>query len=110
VVGLDPRDAIGAIVRDVRVGVPTGVVAARFHAGVAAATVQACAAVASASGLGTVVLTGGVFQNRTLLEAVTAGLGREGLRVLLPERLPANDGGISYGQAAIAAWRMAANG
>jgi hydrogenase maturation protein HypF len=105
-VELDPREAIGAIVRNVRVGVPAGVVAARFHAGIAAASVRACAAVASAAGLGAVVLSGGVFQNRTLVELVAAGLRREGLRVLLPERLPANDGGISYGQAAVAARRV----
>jgi hydrogenase maturation protein HypF len=48
-----------------------------------------------------------VFQNRRLLEAVMAGLDAAGLRVITPERLPAGDGGISYGQAAIAARRMA---
>jgi hydrogenase maturation protein HypF len=104
---LDPREAIAAIVRDVRVGVPVGVVAARFHSGVAAATVEACAAVASATGVDAVVLSGGVFQNRTLLEGVASGLEGKGLRVRLPERLPANDGGICYGQAAVAARRMA---
>ena len=46
-----------------------------------------------------VVLSGGVFQNRRLLEAVAAGLDAPGLGVLVPERLPPGDGGISYGQA-----------
>ena len=55
------------------------------------------------------MLSGGVFQNRRLLEAVAAGLTAAGLRVLTPERLPAGDGGISYGQAAVAARRMAAS-
>jgi hydrogenase maturation protein HypF len=50
-----------------------------------------------------VVLSGGVFQNRLLLERCTADLAARGLRVLHPERLPCNDGGISYGQAAVAA-------
>ncbi len=109
-VAIDPRDAIEAVVRDVAAGVSVGVVAARFHAGIAAATVRACAAVAEAACVETVVLSGGVFQNRTLLEAAAAGLSGEGLRVLLPELLPANDGGISYGQAAVAARRMAAGG
>ena len=55
-----------------------------------------------------VVLSGGVFQNRRLIEAVAAGLHGAGLRVLIPQRLPINDGGISYGQAAVAARRVSA--
>ena len=54
-----------------------------------------------------VVLSGGVFQNRLLLELTVADLRQRGLRVLLPERLPPNDGGIAYGQAAVAAARAA---
>jgi hydrogenase maturation protein HypF len=50
-----------------------------------------------------VVLSGGSFQNRRLVERAGAVLARAGLRVLTPERLPAGDGGISYGQAAVAA-------
>jgi hydrogenase maturation protein HypF len=64
--------------------------------------------IASARGLDTAVLSGGVFQNRLLLQMVTAQLERDGLRVLTPRLLPANDGGISFGQAAVAAARMAA--
>ena len=52
------------------------------------------------SGVAVVGLTGGVFQNRRLLELAAAGLGQRGFRVLLPERIPANDGGLSYGQVA----------
>ena len=76
---------------------------ARFHLGVAAATVDAVTAIASARGLETAVLSGGVFQNRLLLERAAAGLTDAGLCVLVPQRLPPNDGGISFGQAAIAA-------
>jgi hydrogenase maturation protein HypF len=50
-----------------------------------------------------VVLSGGVFQNRRLLQDTAGRLRARGLRVLVPERLPPNDGAISYGQAAIAA-------
>lgn len=47
-----------------------------------------------------------MFANRRLLERTRALLERRGLRVLVPERLPPGDGGISYGQAAIAGARM----
>lgn len=76
------------------------------HAAVADATARACAAIADRRGVDTVVLSGGVFQNRRLLEGVALALHLSGLRVLAPERLPANDGGISFGQAAIAARRV----
>ncbi len=49
-----------------------------------------------------------MFQNRRLLETAVSGLHAAGLRVIVPERLPIGDGGISYGQAAIAATRLAA--
>jgi hydrogenase maturation protein HypF len=82
-------------------------VAARFHNGLARATVAACTHAAETTATDTVVLSGGVFANRRLLDQVTTGLQDNGLRVLVPRRLPVNDGGISYGQAAIAAAQMA---
>jgi hydrogenase maturation protein HypF len=100
---IDPRETVRAIVEDVNAGVSTGVVAARFHNAVAFATVRACAAAAAGAGTDRVVLSGGVFQNRRLIESVAGGLHAVGLRVLVPERLPLNDGGISFGQAAVAA-------
>jgi hydrogenase maturation protein HypF len=54
------------------------------------------------------VLSGGVFQNRRLLERTAQTIERGGLRVLTPRLLPPNDGGISYGQAAVAAARSRA--
>jgi hydrogenase maturation protein HypF len=102
---LDGRALIRAVADDLAAGVPPGVVAARFHAGVAEATAEACAELAGLHGLETVVLSGGVFQNRTLLERSSALLAARGLRALVPERLPPNDGGIAYGQAAVAAAR-----
>jgi hydrogenase maturation protein HypF len=102
---LDPRDAIVAIAGDVASGVPVATVAARFHEGVALATAAACAEAAERRGLEIAVLSGGVFQNRLLLERTAALLEARGLRALVPERLPPNDGGIAYGQAAVAAAR-----
>ena len=100
---LDPRAVIRAVYADLQAGLDRGVIAARFHDAVARATVSAVAGLADERGLATAVLSGGVFQNRLLLESVSVGLERAGLRVLIPERLPPNDGGISYGQAAVAA-------
>ena len=100
---IDPRETVRAVLRDAGSGRDIGRIAARFHAAVSAATVRACAAAAQAQETDLVVLGGGVFQNRRLLEAVDAGLAAYGLRVLIPEKLPIGDGGISYGQAAVAA-------
>ena len=102
---LDGRAMIEAVKEDLGAG--TALVAARFHAGVARGTAEAVAAVARERGVEVAVLSGGVFQNRLLLELTVADLTRRGLRVLLPERLPPNDGGIAYGQAAVAAARLA---
>ena len=54
-------------------------------------------------GLSLVVLSGGVFQNRLLVTRTAEALEGRGLRVLVPELLPPNDGGIAYGQANVAA-------
>jgi hydrogenase maturation protein HypF len=96
---LDARPTIAAVVDDLRRGVTVPAVAARFHNALADATADALAQ----CGVETVVLSGGVFANRRLLARTRAGLERTGLRVLVPERLPPGDSGISYGQAAVAA-------
>jgi hydrogenase maturation protein HypF len=100
---LDPRETLRAIVADLDAGISVGVVSARFHNALAVATSSACLAAAEANRIGDAVLSGGVFQNRLLLERTTAHLRDAGMRVAIPERLPPNDGGISYGQAAVAA-------
>ena len=105
---LDPRETIRALVADVRAGTAVGAIASRFHAAITRGTVEACVQAAAAHGTDLVVLSGGVFQNRRLLESVSAGLAGRGVRVLTPALLPVNDGGIAYGQAAVAARRCAA--
>jgi hydrogenase maturation protein HypF len=102
---LDARELVRAVRRDAVAGVGAPAISARFHRALARATAAACAAAASEAGLDLVVLSGGVFQNRLLLTLTAARLEALGLRVLIPQRLPVNDGGISYGQAAIAAAR-----
>ena len=103
---LDARETVRALTADADRGVGTPVLAARFHNGLAQATASACSEAAANRGIDTVVLSGGVFQNRLLLERTASALADRGLRVLVPERLPPNDGGIAYGQAAVAASRM----
>jgi hydrogenase maturation protein HypF len=106
VLELDPRAAVSAVLRERAQGVPVRAVATRFHIGLAHATAAACERISRERELRTVVLSGGVFQNRVLLELTVAELRCAGLSVLVPERLPAGDGGISYGQAAVAAARL----
>jgi hydrogenase maturation protein HypF len=65
----------------------------------------AAADAAAANGLDTVALSGGVFQNARLTAVVAGELERRGLRVLVHRLIPPNDGGVSIGQAAIAARR-----
>jgi hydrogenase maturation protein HypF len=102
---LDARETILAVDRDVSRGLGAGVIATRFHHALADATADDCARLAADRGLDLVVLSGDAFQNRRLLERTAEGLARAGLRVLVPGRLPPNDGGISFGQAAVAAAR-----
>ena len=100
---LDPRAAIRAVARDVAAEVGVGVIAMRFHRGLAEATAEACRLAAGRHGLDLVVLSGGVFANRVLLSLARERLAGAGLEVLVPERLPPGDGGIAFGQAAVAA-------
>jgi hydrogenase maturation protein HypF len=95
-------DLIAAVHDDLAAGRRREEIAAAFHEGVAAAAAAACA---EAGEPGTVVLSGGSFQNIRLLESARTRLAGLGFRVLTHRLVPPNDGGISYGQAAIAARR-----
>ncbi len=98
-------DLVHAVVEDLAAGIPRPVIAARFHHGVAALVETGCLLLRERHGLGTVALSGGVFQNMLLLHATVARLEARGFRVLVHSRVPCNDGGISLGQAAVAAAR-----
>lgn len=91
-----------ALVQDVPAGVPVGEIAARFHRTVAAMVVAVCCRIADQTGLHTVALSGGCFQNWLLLDWTVPALREAGFRVLLHRQVPCNDGGLSLGQAAIA--------
>ena len=75
-----------------------------FHVTMAAAVAEVLGILSVRTGLRTVALAGGVFQNALLLEELLPRIG--GYHVLLPHRVPPNDGGIAYGQAAVALAQM----
>jgi hydrogenase maturation protein HypF len=97
---LDWRPMVRALVADLRAGRSRSLVAARFHN----ALVEAILNVAQAAGFERVVLSGGCFQNRCLLERSVARLARNGFRPVWPQRVPPNDGGIALGQVAAVRW------
>ena len=98
-------EIIRAVVDDVVRKTPTKVVAARFHNTLAQMIVEACCAIRKDRGFALVALSGGVFQNQILLTRTVDALEQAGFRALSHSRLPTNDGGISFGQAVVAAAR-----
>ncbi len=105
---LDPTPMWQALLRDLASERNRGTMAARFHYGFAQGAVDFAGRLASNHGVTTVALSGGVFQNKTLFEAIAQGLRQQGLRVLTHRRVPANDGGLALGQAVAAAAKLIA--
>lgn len=99
-----PLDDLGAMWRaiadDLAAQIEPGVIAARFHAGLAGAFVEALRA---SGGAGRVILSGGVLQNRVLRQNLSRQLRAAGLEPVNHRLVPANDGGLSLGQAVTAA-------
>ncbi len=102
---VDPGPALASIVDDVRSGTEPGTIAARFHRGVADLIVAAALNVRADTGLATVGLSGGVFQNVTVTQTAKVMLTDAGFEVLVHRLVPPNDGGLALGQAVIAAAR-----
>jgi hydrogenase maturation protein HypF len=98
----DWRQLICDIVRDVRNGCSSGKISARFHRAMVQLLVDVSTLAKKQYGSSTVALSGGVFQNAYLMHFGTAKLEKCGFDVYSNEKVPANDGGISYGQAAAA--------
>jgi hydrogenase maturation protein HypF len=97
------QELVRAAVEDLAAGTAPGVVAARFHNGVAGVIAGCCERLRERHGLRTVALSGGVFQNLLLLNSAVGRLQELGFSVLVHSRVPCNDGGISLGQAVVAA-------
>ena len=103
---LDFGPALRELVDDAARGTAVGVVGGRFHNTVAAAVAEVCLKLGEKHGLRDVALSGGVFQNRLLLTGVAKALERAGMSIHLNSLVPPNDGGLSLGQAAVAAARL----
>ncbi|MBE0429601.1 MAG: carbamoyltransferase HypF [Thermoleophilia bacterium] len=99
---IDPGPVLSAILADLAREENPAVIARRFHIALADAIVRVSAKLAGRHGIRLVALSGGVFQNHLLLELVAAGLAGRGLEVTSQQQLPSGDGGLSYGQAALA--------
>ena len=106
---LDPAPMWNALMEDLARNADRATISARFQGGLAAAVCETAGQLAVRSGISTLALSGGVFQNRALFEQVSEGLRQQGLDVLSHRLVPANDGGLALGQAAVAAalWRKA---
>ncbi len=92
-----------ALLNDMTLKIPVPIMAARFHKGLANTLVLMALRLCEKHDIETVALSGGVFQNSTLLELVITGLETNKLKVLTHSQIPANDGGIAVGQAVIGA-------
>ena len=108
---IEPLPMWRAILGDLLLGAPPSLIAARFHKGLAKIIVAMARKLAGRDDQGgarfdTVALSGGCFQNRVLFEEVVRGLEQEHFRVLSHAQVPANDGGLALGQAAIGAARL----
>jgi hydrogenase maturation protein HypF len=107
---IEPLAMWQALLGDLIVKTPTGVIAARFHKGLAIAIVRMLDQLSGSEALGggprRVALSGGVFQNKVLFEEVTRRLEALEYEVLSHRLVPSGDGGLCLGQAAIAAARL----
>jgi hydrogenase maturation protein HypF len=92
-----------ALVDDLRGGVPQAEIAAQFHAGVAQAFIAAVIGARRFTGIAQVALSGGCMHNRRFARLLRSGLEQEGFKVFQHRQVSPGDGGLSYGQVAVAA-------
>lgn len=104
---LNSRSLIEALLEGIEAGAPADRLTLDFHVAVARSSARIASEICAREGIDTVVLSGGVFMNRLLLQLLTRELKSAGLTVLVPHTVPVNDGCIAYGQAAVASARLA---
>jgi hydrogenase maturation protein HypF len=100
---IDHASVIKAVVEDIQTGQPAFIISRKFHDTLIRMAVSLCRQLQCETGFDRVVLSGGCFQNALLLEGVILALGQAGFNVYAHRLVPANDGGISLGQAVVAA-------
>jgi hydrogenase maturation protein HypF len=103
---LDPTPIIGVVVKDIREGTVASIISARFHNTIAVMVKQTCKKLRQQTKINTIALSGGVWQNMVLLQKTLKALRTEQFEVLIHSKVPANDGGLALGQAAIAGYRV----
>lgn len=110
---IEPLGMWQALLGDLILKTPVGVMSARFHKGLAIIIVRMADKLSRHESpdepIKTVALSGGVFQNKVLLEQVISRLEEQGFKVLTHTQVPANDGGLALGQAAVSAARSLMN-
>jgi hydrogenase maturation protein HypF len=106
---IDPTPVFAAILDDLEAGITSTQISARFHNAVAQMVLDVCQELRARYAIQQVCLSGGVWQNVTLLACTVPLLRRENFQVHLHHLVPPNDGGIALGQAAIAAWHWKNN-
>ena len=104
--GVQLTPLIRMVVSDVRAGVPAPLISARFHNGLAQLVLEMCEKLRRERGLQEVALSGGVWQNVTLLHKTLDRLRPAKFTVYVHHLVPPNDGGLALGQAVVAAVRL----
>lgn len=99
---LDPAPMFSGLLDSMRHGIPPDTLAWAFHNAVACATMEMLKKLSSTFHTKDIVLSGGVFQNRLLLDLLLPMLAADGLRIHLHRQVPPNDGGLALGQAFVA--------
>ena len=103
---INPTPLIQSVIADTQASLPVSAIAARFHNGVAAMVQEICLKLRAQTGIDRVVLSGGVWQNTTLLKKTIELLESVRFGVLIHSQVPTNDGGVALGQAAVAAYKL----
>ncbi len=102
---IDPAPMFVEMLNDLIMNVPKGMISQRFHSGLAASFAHVVSILSTVHNIDTAALSGGVFVNKRLIQELACKLEEQGLTVLTHSALPSNNGGLSYGQALIAASR-----